>query len=560
MKLEVKALPADVHGLGAIPRAALAAGPAFGPVPVALRPGDIPRPEERLGDEERAALRDSIAAGYRSADIELAAGAARSLDALGQVGTFCVITGQQPGLFASPLYSLVKAIQAVTLAGELEALWGTPVVPVFWNHGDDHDIAEVHHAWQLNRNLDLQKIALPGMSSGRTPVSRIALSNEAQALPALRAQVRGVIEEFAGADDALDLFMPRDGETLVRALTRIFHDLLGGRGLLVCEPDWIRTQLSSELGRIVSGMREHPHLTEELRRGEAELRALGLEAPIPVGDAADDPQGAAALVYRHTGDPEERAPVRAKGRSDLAFDDEPGSRTHAELGAMIVGSPSAWSASALTRPLAQDAVFPTCAYVGGYGELGYHAQLGPARDAAGLPRTPFAPRVSITLIDGETRHALTRVGDPSIEEVARARGEWTPAEDGADEPAVMGKLREVAAEAAERLLALKAELAELEPALGITLKKTAGHVEQSIGKVVSKAERVHQNRAGKGARQVRRVNNTICPRGVPQERLLGPLQFVARYGRGLVDALAEELPALSTEHLVLHVHVPEEDD
>ena len=106
------------------------------------------------------------------------------------------------------------------------------------------------------------------------------------------------------------------------------------------------------------------------------------------------------------------------------------------------------------------------------------------------------------------------------------------------------------------MTAHRSALAELEPALGITLKKTAEHVRSSIGKVIDKATRVHQNRAGKGARQVRRVNHTLMPRGVPQERILGPFQFIARFGPDFPDALWREIPSTATEHLVLHL----EDD
>ena len=72
----------------------------------------------------------------------------------------------------APLYSFYKALQACRVAGELSRAWGVPVVPIFWNHADDHDVAEVHHAYLLNRNYELQKLVLSGMSSGRQPISR----------------------------------------------------------------------------------------------------------------------------------------------------------------------------------------------------------------------------------------------------------------------------------------------------------------------------------------------------------------------------------------------------
>ncbi|QDV10151.1 hypothetical protein Poly30_57130 [Planctomycetes bacterium Poly30] len=557
LQLRVEHLPGDLFGLSSVARAGLAAGAKFGPLPIITRAEDMPRPEERLGAEERGVLVDRLIAGYGSAGIELAQDSAtrQSLAALREEGVFCVVTGQQPGFLASPLYSLYKALQACRAAKDLSRLWNQPVVPVFWNHADDHDVAEVHHAWQLNRNLDLQKVNLGGLSSGRTPLGALQLSDEVQRLGALRAQLHDIVEEHEHADLAIDLFLPRDGETLPRALTRAFHGLMEAYGLIVCEPDWIRGLLSSEMGRIVSSAR--PSLVEALRAGGEELVALDLPVAIPIGEASEGDAGdAAALIYRHVRAaekmPPERISLRAGGEG-FSMDDTPGSRTHAELGSQIVSAPDEWSAGALVRPLVQDAVFPTCAYVGGYGELGYHAQLGPARDASGQPRTPFLPRVSITLVDGDTRHALDRV-EADVETILRAKGTFQPPEIDLDaEPQVVQDLRRVTGEIAAELLRYRGAVAEIEPALGITLKRAAGHVERSIEKVIDKAMRVHKNSTGKGVRQVRRVNSMLYPREVPQERLLGPFQFVARFGADFVPSLWAEIPFASTEHLVLNL-------
>jgi bacillithiol biosynthesis cysteine-adding enzyme BshC len=556
MKTRIQHLPADVHGLSAVARAGISSGASFGPVPVIHRVLDIPRPAERLGVEERGALADLVDRGLADAGIALAPATRDHLEALRSEGVPCVLTGQQPGFLTSPLYCLYKALQACKVAEELSALWGTAVVPVFWNHADDHDIAEVHHAWQLNRNLDLQKVGLAGLASGRTPVGELPVRDEAQRLDAVRAQLRGVVEEHGGADAALDLFMPRDGESLARAFTRTLNELAGPHGLVLCEPAWIRPTLSSEMARLVSSPGDADGLAASLRAGEAELEGLGLTPAIPV-DGVERGQGA-ALIYQHLDAEGSGRPERTAHRASPAGflrDGDPGERTAAELGSLIVGDPGRWSAGALVRPLVQDAVFPTCAYVGGLGELAYHAQLGPARDAAGQPRTPFVPRVSLTLVDGDTRYALERV-EAGVEEVLRASGAFAPTTEEDGEPEVIAALRRVSEEASAALTAHRSELAELEPALGITLKKTAEHVRSSIGKVIDKATRVHQNRAGKGARQVRRVNHTLMPRGVPQERVLGPFQFIARFGPDFLDALWREIPSTATEHLVLHL----EDD
>src|SRR5437763_15691425 len=85
-------------------------------------------------------------------------GPARDRLAAGEV--LAVTTGQQPGLFTGPLYTVYKALSAIALAQRLERDRGVPVVPVFWVAGDDHDFAEANHASFLNAAGALVHIVL----------------------------------------------------------------------------------------------------------------------------------------------------------------------------------------------------------------------------------------------------------------------------------------------------------------------------------------------------------------------------------------------------------------
>ena len=53
-----------------------------------------------------------------------------------------VTTGQQPGLFGGPVYTLSKALSALALADSLQAATGIPVAPLFWAATDDTDFKE----------------------------------------------------------------------------------------------------------------------------------------------------------------------------------------------------------------------------------------------------------------------------------------------------------------------------------------------------------------------------------------------------------------------------------
>ena len=527
LRLHLEHLPADVLGLGNLARQALSTGIA-GDLPVVRKLADIPKPKDRHDPGSRAHLAEPLREALTALDAPDRA--LTSLDALETPGSFCVVTGQQPGFLCGPLYTLYKAMQACRLADDLSRDWGSPVVPVFWNHADDHDIAEVQHAHLLNRNLDLQRIGLTGLSSGRTPIGSLHLSEEHHRLTATKAMVAQTFEGLPSAEAAVELFLPREGETLARAVTRALTELLGKRGLVVAEPSWLRSDLSRALAEVIS-----LDPLGALMRGSGERPAI-------------DPEGA-ALLFRVGAETGRRA--LRPGGDGFRYDGEPGSRTPSELAAEIVQKPSEWSAAALTRPLVQDLVFPTCAYVGGWGELAYHAQLGPLREACGLPQTPFAPRISCTLVEDEPRQSLARF-DTDLRTVLGSGGEFDPGvADNA--PEVIAALRHTAEEAGLALRAHRSALSELEPALAVNLKKTAAQVRRLVEKVAGKAERVHANRSGKGQRHIRRLNNGLVPRGLPQERVLGPIGFTARHGRAWIDALYGELPPLSSEHLAVHL-------
>jgi bacillithiol biosynthesis cysteine-adding enzyme BshC len=447
-----------------------------------------------------------------------------------------VVTGQQPGLLGGPLYSLYKALHAVRLARSLSQAHERPVVPIFWNHADDHDIAEAHHAWLLNENLDLQRIGLAGLSSGKQPLSRIVFNEEKHRLAAVRTAIEQTLGRETHAADALELFAPRDGESFAAAFTRAFEELLGPLGLVLLEPDWIREPLSRSLARIVQAP-----LATALAEGETNLRALGYTPTIE--------SATAALLFRV--DERGRQPLRLGGEG-FRYDGEEGSRRTDELAAEIVQAPLEWSPGALLRPIAQDLCLPSVAYVGGWGELSYLAQLGPLRKAVGAPLTAAAPRWSCTLVDPQTDEAVTRVGK-SFAELIATRG--AAAQVGADEPPppVIAELRAIAERAAKELNAKKEELSELDRRIAINLGRTSTQIRSLVDKLCEKAEHVHANRAGRGKRLVRRVTNTLAPRGELQERVLCLPPFIARFGREWIGELFDAMGPIETGHLLVRL-------
>lgn len=536
--LEFQYLPADVFGLQPWSARTLAERPAPPHLPGILVPESLasfPRPPDAHEPESRAELAATLERELARHQPHVAV--LESVRAIKERGACFVIAGQQPGLLGGPLYNIYKALHAIALARALSRAWETSVIPLFWNHADDHDLAEVHHLWIQNPNLDLRKVSLAGVSSGRTPLSELAFSAEHHKLGALAELLRQNLWEGPEQAPALELFMPRDGETFAGAFTRILLTLFGHQGLVVLEPQWIRARTSGVLAQLVT-----LDLEGALASGAKIVRQQGREPAIVPEEAA--------LVFRTVA--KKRLALRLAD-GEFRYDGESGARNAAELAAEIVAAPQEWSPGALLRPLVQDLALPVAAYVGGWGELAYHAQLPPLRALAGAPTTPFVPRLSATLVDRQARESLAKLG-LDVRALLTARGRIEdPLESTGETPAVVTRLRAVARNAAQELVALREDVAALDRGLASHVKRTADIFEEQVGKLAEKLARVQQNSAGSGRRHQRRLANGLFPNDTPQERVRGALEFVARAGNGWIDELLLGIDPLPTEHLVVYL-------
>lgn len=545
MENRVRHLPIDLLPLGPLLRECLSqrpAPPSFGGRCVPARADQIvPRPVvedptllERADLAER--LSEHLAPLQPHAAVELA------LEDLAHPDCLAVVAGQQPAFIGGPLSTLIKALHAVTLARELRRKWKRPVVALFWVHGDDHDLAEMRAQTLLNRHLDLARVGLSGMGSGRQPIGRLTLEDERHGLPELREHLRHLLAESEWRDPALELFMPEAGQTLASQQVRAFTALLGHTGLICLEPEWLRPELSRALARLVQ-LKPWEHVSAGLER----LVRGGLKSDLEVERTA----------WLYTVDDKGRLPLRHDGQGGFKRDDEPGSRKPSELAALLVDRPADFSAGALLRPLTQDMCLPTVATVGGPGELAYQAPLTELYRAAGAFAPAFVPRQSATLVSPATRTALRRL-KVELSEVLAARGELAPERASQERPAVLDELRAAADANAAALRALREPLAEIDRGLANQLRRAAGHTHRLVENLARKAERASQNRSGKARRHYRQLNNALYPNGQPQERVLGTLAYLCAFGTSWVDDLLEAIDPFPTEHLVLDLKV--EDD
>lgn len=465
-----------------------------------------------------------------------AAERARQLAAPGAVA---VVTGQQPGLFGGPLYVLYKALAAVKIAEALSSRRQAPVVPVFWVASDDHDFAEVRSTTVLDDSLQLHTLRYaPHQEPHGEPAAHIALD---ETISVLVGELRGALPAGPHRDEALARVEAsyKPGATLSGAFAQLISTLLPE--LVVLDPS--HAELKAAMGPVMEReVREHSPTSRLAEETGARLLEAGYHQQVPVRQGFLNlfvvAQRQRRALAAHDGS------VEIRGLGETISVEEALRRLRAH--------PAQWSPGVLLRPLAQDFLLPTAAYVGGPAEIAYHAQIGPSYRHFGIPRPPLVPRPSLTLVEPAQARAMEAES-------------LTLPELQADSEALLSRWAREAYPDVEDAFArarksLQRDMGQVETVLGEhdpTLKAAAdgalGRALHQVDTLHEKAVRALKKRDQTRADRLRRTRDALLPGGLLQERGLGLIGLVARQGLPIIDVIRERMDPWAKGHQVIYL-------
>jgi bacillithiol biosynthesis cysteine-adding enzyme BshC len=491
---------------------------------------------------DRAAVAAALAAQLDARDAPQPArlSAARLSDPTAVV----VATGQQAGAFGGPIFTLLKALTAVKLARAVEATHGVPAVPVFWIDAEDHDWNEVAGCTVLDaemapRTVDVGAAPRPGSC----PIATLPLTPGAAgaALAALRAALPPT--EFTDTLLATLAGHYRDGVTLARAFAGLMDGLLGPLGLVVYDAaDPATKPLAAGLfARELSVPGETSRLAGA---AAAVLEARGYKAQVTPG-----PEATALFALGET-----REPIRRTEHGSYTI----GSRqaTADELVAEATAHPERFSPNVLLRPLVQDTIFPTIAYVGGPSEVAYFAQLKDVYAHFGLPMPLIVPRATATFVDGASLRFLQKSGVELGALQARDDATLNRLLEQTLPRAVEDALQAARADVEARMATVIAAVPAVDATLEGTARSTLGKMTHELATLQQKVVQAAKRRDDTLRRQFERTRSLTFPAGEPQERAIGLVWLLNRVGPALVEILDRDLPVelqhpVPTQHWVL---------
>ena len=446
--------------------------------------------------------------------------ARRNIERLADPRALAVITGQQTGLFGGPCFTLYKAATVVGVAAAFERQLGRPTIPLFWMASEDHDLPEADHLLLLDAGhrptvVRLARQGNPGFIPANFrlgPAITQALAEAAALLPS--TEFTADLREALGR-----CYAPE--ETLASAFARWMAHLTRDWGLVLVDP--ADPRLKALAAPVLLGeLRRAPATSQAMLEVSARLEARGYPPQITVR-----PDGANVFLLQAGRLPIRRAPhglAAQRGGTLTPLDPAP-------------ADAAALSPNVALRPVLQDTLVPTLAYIAGPAELAYFAQLGPAYAAFNVPMPLLLPRASLTLVEGRIAELMARhnLALPQLRGEAEALVSSILRQEQA--AAFEARMAEAKGAVARAFKEVEGLVGEIDPTLKGPAGQAAGHAAHQLDGLQKKAIQALKRRHEDLRAQVHRVREHLMPGGRPQERVLGLLPFLAKYGWGLTQTI-----------------------
>lgn len=430
-----------------------------------------------------------------------------------------VVTGQQAGLFTGPFYSISKALSAVGVARELERELERPVVAVFWVASEDHDFAEVDHAYFLSHQQTTQRVQLKHAFDSHQMVYSAPLDH---------SQVQHVLQVIQ--DDLPDHTYKAEmlqtladcwqtGDSLAVWFARLMSVLLQNQPIVIVDP--CLPALRQLVGPVFARtLQNFDVLQAKLQDAYDEVAEAGFE-PEVIRDAAHSTVFHVVDGKRYVLERREDGHFTARGHG-LDLDEAAWIR-------MAMEAPERFSSNVLLRPVIQDHLLPTLAYVGGPSEIAYHT----------LSRAVF--HTHERLLPPLIMRQRFRIAGPGV---TRAMKQWDISFEDVRQPVDLVAtrlLQDFSSALSAKVTGMKelvhhqlSELADNFAVYGPQVAEMVGRQgkehESLLTRLESKIYRLAEQRHIADVQQLRRIQHWFWTDGHEQERRLCPLNVWAELG------------------------------
>jgi len=466
-----------------------------------------------------------------------------NIDLLLSDNTVAIVTGQQVGLFTGPLYTLYKILTTLKLTEQLSQQYPEyNFVPIFWLEGEDHDIEEVSSFSFLNASNELQELRYPSeektIGNNLGAVGSVHLD---ESIGMLFSSLHQALLPTEYSSKVFELFETayQKGMTFSRAFIHLINVLLEDSGLIFFDPHNPDTKkilkpiFEQELNNISHTCRlviTQSELLEKQYHAQVKPRAVNLFLFHNGGRYAIEPHehGFSLKGTRRTFSKEEM----------LGFLDT---------------DPNLFSPNVILRPICQDYLFPTLAYVAGPSEVAYFAQFKLLYENFNIPEPIIYPRCSATIVEERIQKIINKYGlQPKdfFTEIDALKGRIT---ESISDFKVEELFSNTMGTVSESLTSLKDGLESIDPTLVPAMENTLVRMQGALKGLKEKtlAAQVRQHEIS--LRQLDKVAISLFPNSNLQEREMNIIYFLNKYGLELLRWLRSELILDKFMHQIINL-------
>ncbi len=470
----------------------------------------------------------------------------QNIERLQQENTLAVVTGQQVGILGGPLFTLYKAWATVQYSQILQERYPHfQFVPVFWIEVGDNDFREVNHLYVPDQNHKLQRLELPVPENDFRSLHQRTLPEEMTELLHQLFELLPRTEFTDGLVVKLEQFY-RPGIPFADAFARWLLDLMGNRGLILLNPSHptIKQMAAPVFLQALKASAEAVHQLQEKAR---ELEALGYHDQLRVR-----PEQTLLFLQDKKDAARCRIDIAENGYS-VRHPQRPYLLYPEELEEIITSQPERISPNVALRPVMQDVVLPTAAYIAGPGEISYLAQVSAIYRIFQVPMPLIFPRPRLTIVEKHINRILHKFGlsyqqvfeeDESL--IPDALRKYT-------QPSIDEIFENSRANILDNLELIGDVLLVLNSGLETALNRTRNHMLQALQQLQNKVDSVLKQKMDTELRQLGKVLTYMKPNRQPQERIFNIVYFLNKYGPDFLDALYSHIQAEETNHQFLRL-------
>jgi bacillithiol synthase len=465
----------------------------------------------------------------------------KSLERLEQPDSVVVIGGQQAGLLTGPLYTIHKIISIINYARQKEAVLGKPIVPIFWIAGEDHDIFEVNHVYKLNEGLLSKTTFHQKDNKQKRMVSKVSLNKQQ-----LKKWYRDVIASFGETPftkDVLDFLdaQVQDQMTYTDFFAKIITALFKDYGLLLV--DSAHPELRKIEQPYFKWMIDHGEvITDLLLEQQHTLHLKGYKHMI------ESDKDSFQLFYEQN---DERILLRYNRDIERIVADGV-TFAKSDLLRILEQSPEKFSNNVVTRPLMQEFLFPTLAFIAGPGEISYWAELKNIFELAEIKIPIIVPRMNITYLERNVE-AYVKEFQLKLEDVLKngVAKEKELFVESLKEKTIEDTVAIARKEILQQYKRVYEKFLQFDKGMLPIIEKNAKYITNQLDYLLNKADELVKQKNHHVLSKYDRIELALLPFGGLQERCWNIFYFLNKYGLLFINRVQELPLTCNGNHFVI---------